>query len=90
MVDSLLQPLGLFVIALGAAFLIPLFFRASRILATLVFLATLAGMTVIAAWNLLALLKGAPAMEILTAGVAPPFSINLRFGLSEGGFVIAV
>jgi formate hydrogenlyase subunit 3/multisubunit Na+/H+ antiporter MnhD subunit len=90
MVDSLLQPLGLFVIALGAAFLIPLFFRASRILATLVFLATLAGMTVIAAWNLLALLKGAPAMEILTAGVAPPFSINLRFGLSEGGFVLAV
>jgi formate hydrogenlyase subunit 3/multisubunit Na+/H+ antiporter MnhD subunit len=90
MVDSLLQPLGLFVIALGAGFLIPLFFRASRISAVLVFLAALAGMTVIAAWNLLALVKGAPAMEILTAGVPPPFSINLRFGLFEGGFVLAV
>jgi len=90
MVDSLLQPLGLFVVALGAAFLIPLFFRASRISAVLVFLTALSGMTVIAAWNLLLLVKGAPAMEILTAGVAPPYSINLRFGLFEGGFVLAV
>ena len=30
MVDILLQPLGLFIIALGTGFLIPLFFRASR------------------------------------------------------------
>jgi len=90
MVDVLLQPLGLYVLALGAGFLIPLFYRASRASATLVFLAALAGMTLIAAWNLLALLKGAPAMEILTAGVAPPFSINLRFGLLEGGCVLAV
>jgi formate hydrogenlyase subunit 3/multisubunit Na+/H+ antiporter MnhD subunit len=90
MVDILLQPLGLYVIALGAGFLIPLFFRASRISAVLVFLAALAGMTAIAAWNLLGLLKGAPAIEILTAGVSPPFSINLRFGLFEGGFVLAV
>ena len=90
MVDSLLQPLGLYVVALGAGFLIPLFFRASHVSAVLVFLAALSGMTVIAAWNLLALVKGAPTMEILTAGVPPPFSINLRFGLFEGGFVLAV
>ena len=90
MVDSLLQPLGLFVVALGAGFLIPLFFRASHVSAVLVFLAALSTMTVIAAWNLLALVQGAPTMEILTAGVAPPMSINLRFGLFEGGFVLAV
>jgi len=90
MVDILLQPLGLYVIALGAGFLIPLFFRASHASAVLVFLAALAGMTVIAAWNLLDLVNGAPTIEILTAGVSPPFSINLRFGLFEGGFVLAV
>jgi formate hydrogenlyase subunit 3/multisubunit Na+/H+ antiporter MnhD subunit len=90
MVDILLQPLGLYIIALGIGFLIPLFYRASPASAVLVFLAALAGMTVIAAWNLLGLLNGAPTIEILTAGVAPPFSINLRFGLYEGGFVLAV
>ncbi|HYQ73127.1 MAG TPA: proton-conducting transporter membrane subunit, partial [Gammaproteobacteria bacterium] len=47
-------------------------------------------MTVAAAWNLLALVQGAPTIEILTAGVLPPMSINLRFGLFEGGFVLAV
>jgi formate hydrogenlyase subunit 3/multisubunit Na+/H+ antiporter MnhD subunit len=90
MVDILLQPLGLYIIALGIGFLIPLFYRASPASAVLVFLAALAGMTVIAGWNLLGLLNGAPTIEILTAGVAPPFSINLRFGLYEGGFVLAV
>jgi formate hydrogenlyase subunit 3/multisubunit Na+/H+ antiporter MnhD subunit len=90
MVDILLQPLGLYIIALGIGFLIPLFYRASPASAVLAFLAALAGMTVIAAWNLLGLLNGAPTIEILTAGVAPPFSINLRFGLYEGGFVLAV
>ena len=90
MVDTLLQPLGLYIIALSAGFLIPLFYRASHASAVLVFLAALASMTAIAAWNLLGLLNGAPAIEIQTAGVAPPFSINLRFGLFEGGFVLAV
>jgi formate hydrogenlyase subunit 3/multisubunit Na+/H+ antiporter MnhD subunit len=90
MVDTLLQPLGLYIVALGTGFLIPLFYRASRASAVLVFLAALAGMTLISAWNLLGLINGAPTIEILTAGVAPPFSINLRFGLYEGGFVLAV
>jgi formate hydrogenlyase subunit 3/multisubunit Na+/H+ antiporter MnhD subunit len=90
MVDILLQPLGLYIIALGTGFLIPLFYRANHTSAVLVFLAALAGMTVIAAWNLLGLINGAPTIEIQTAGVAPPFSINLRFGLYEGGFVLAV
>ncbi len=90
MVDTLLQPLGLYIVALGTGFLIPLFYRTSRASAVLVFLAALAGMTVIAAWNLLGLLHGAPAIEIQTAGVPPPFSINLRFGLFEGVFVLAV
>jgi formate hydrogenlyase subunit 3/multisubunit Na+/H+ antiporter MnhD subunit len=88
--EVLLQPLGIYVIALGAGFLIPLFDRAHRGSAILVFLAALACMAGIAAVNLLAIINGAPAIDIETAGIAPPFSINLRFGLFEGGVVLAV
>ena len=42
--EVLLQPLGIYVIALGAGFLIPLFDRAHRGSAILVFLAALACM----------------------------------------------
>ncbi len=90
MTEVLLRPLGIYVIALGAGFLIPLFDRAHRGSAILLFLAALAGMVAIAGINLLAILNGAAAIEIETAGIAPPFSINLRFGLYEGGFVLAV
>jgi formate hydrogenlyase subunit 3/multisubunit Na+/H+ antiporter MnhD subunit len=88
--EVLLQPLGIYVIALGIGFLIPLFDRAHRGSAILVFLAALACMAAIAAVNLLAIINGAPAIDIETAGIAPPFSINLRFGLFEGGVVLAV
>jgi len=88
--DVLFHPLGIYVIALGAGFLIPLFDRAHRGSAILVFLAALAAMVAIAGLNLLAIINGAPSIDIETAGIAPPFSINLRFGLFEGGFVLAV
>ena len=88
--EIILHPLGIYVLALGAGFLIPLFDRAHRGSAVLVFLAALAGMVAIAGLNLLAIVNGAPAIDIETAGIAPPFSINLRFGLFEGGFVLAV
>ncbi len=88
--EIVLHPLGIYVLALGAGFLIPLFDRAHRGSAVLVFLATLAGMVVIAGLNLVAIVNGAESIDIETAGVAPPFSINLRFGLFEGGFVLAV
>ena len=88
--EVLLQPLGIYVIALGAGFLVPLFDRAHRGSAILLFLVALAGMVAIAGINLLAILNGAAAIDIETAGIAPPFSINLRFGLFEGGVVLAV
>lgn len=90
MVNMLLHPLGIFVLALGAGFLIPLFDRAHRGSAIMVFLATLAAMAFIAGFNLLAIMNTGAAIDIETAGIAPPFSINLRFGLFEGGFVLAV
>ncbi|MDT8281273.1 MAG: proton-conducting membrane transporter, partial [Gammaproteobacteria bacterium] len=86
----LLQPLGIFILALGAGFLIPLLDRVHRTSATLVFFAALIGLVVIAGLNLLAIVNGTPAIAIETAGIKPPFSINLRFGLFEGGFVFAV
>jgi formate hydrogenlyase subunit 3/multisubunit Na+/H+ antiporter MnhD subunit len=88
--DILLHPLGIYVLALGAGFLIPLFDRAHRGSAIVVFFTALAGMVAIAGLNLLAIVNGAPSIDIETAGIAPPFSINLRFGLFEGGFVLAV
>ncbi|TFG82437.1 MAG: hypothetical protein E4H19_13075, partial [Chromatiales bacterium] len=75
MTEVLLRPLGIYVIALGAGFLIPLFDRAHRGSAILLFLVALAGMVAIAGINLLAILNGAAAIEIETAGIAPPFSI---------------
>ena len=88
--EVLLQPLGIYVIALGIGFLIPLFDRAHRGSAIAVFFAALACMAGIAAVNLLAIINGAAPIDIETAGIAPPFSINLRFGLFEGGVVLAV
>jgi formate hydrogenlyase subunit 3/multisubunit Na+/H+ antiporter MnhD subunit len=88
--EVLLQPLGIYVLALAVGFLVPLFDRAHRHSAILVFLLALAGMVAIAGINLLAILNGAAAMDIQTAGIPPPFSINLRFGLYEGVFVLAV
>ena len=90
MIDVLLQPLGIYILALSASFLIPLFYRASKSLATVVFMMTLVAMAVVAGLNLLALINGAPTIDVQTAGIAPPFAINLRFGLFEGGFVFAV
>jgi len=90
MIETLLQPLGIYVIALGAGFLIPLFERAYRGSAAVVFLLALTGLVVIASFNLLAIFNGAAAIDIGTAGIKPPFSINLRFGLFEGGVVLAV
>jgi len=90
LIDIFLQPLGIYIFALGAGFLIPLIYRANRNSAILVFIATLLIMTVIAGLNLLAITNGTSVMDIETAGIKPPFSINLRFGLFEGGFVLAV
>ena len=87
---ALLHPLAMFVLALGSGFLLPLLFRASAAMAATLFMLALAGMTLIAGVGFGGLLQGGPGIEIQTAGVAPPFAINLRFGLAESLFVLAV
>jgi len=90
MVGALIHPLAIYVLALGSGFLLPLLYRRSEGLASLVFLATLAAMTAIPGIGLVSLAGGAPALDIQTAGIAPPFAINLRFGLYEALAVFAV
>lgn len=90
MVDSLLQPLNIFLLGLGGGFLIPLLYRIAKPLPAAAFIFSLMGMTVISAVCLWRLHNGAPAFEVLTAGSTPPFSINLRFGPAEGFFSLCV
>jgi len=86
----MVDPLYIYILSLGSAFLLSLFHQLHRDLGAFVFLATLAGITVISSLGFIALAGGAPSVEILTAGLKPPFSINLRFGLHEAFLSLAV
>lgn len=90
MVDSLLQPLNIFLLGIGGGFLIPLLYRVAKPLPAIGFVVALVGMTVISCVCLWRIRNGEPAFEILTAGSVPPFSINLRFGPWEGFFSACV
>ena len=90
MVEAVFHPLAIYVVALGTGFLLPLLFRRSEALASLAFMVALAFMTTVAGAGLLRLAAGAAAIDIETAGIAPPFAINLRFGLYEALAVFAV
>ena len=90
MVDSVLQPLNIFLLGLGGGFLIPLLHKIAKPLPAAAFALALVSMTAISAACFWSLYKGAPTIEVLTAGVLPPLSINLRFGLAEGFFSVCV
>jgi formate hydrogenlyase subunit 3/multisubunit Na+/H+ antiporter MnhD subunit len=90
MVASLLHPLNIFIMGLGAGFLIPLFDRLGKSWVTAVFILALAIMTLISGYAVLALLQGAAPIEILTGGTNPPYAINLRMGLAESFFAFCV
>src|SRR5262245_51369177 len=84
MVSGLLHPLNIFILGLGAGFLIPLFYRLGTSWVAAVFILSLAAMTLISGHAALMLLEGAAPIEILTGGTEPPYAINLRVGLGEG------
>ena len=90
MVTGLLHPLNIFIIGLGGGFLIPLVNRLGQAWLSSVFVVALACMTLISGVCLFNLSRGAAPIEILTAGGAPPYSINLRVGLAESVFAFAV
>ncbi|KQV66323.1 proton-conducting transporter membrane subunit [Rhizobium sp. Root1220] len=90
MVDGLLQPLNIFLLGLGGGFLIPLLYRIAKPLPAVGFIVALLGMTAISCVCLWKVHNGGSTIEVLTAGSAPPFSINLRFGPWEGFFSACV
>jgi len=90
MVEGLLAPINLIAVALGAGFLLPLIGRSSEGFARALFWLVQLYLLVISAVWLSRLMAGAAAVEITTAGIAPPFAINLRLGLFEAFVVTAV
>ena len=83
MVTGLLHPLNIFILGLGAGFLIPLFYRLGNTWVAAVFVLSLMAMTLISGHAVLMLLQGAAPIEILTGGTKPPYAINLRMGIGE-------
>ena len=90
MVASLLHPLNIFIVGLGGGFLIPILNRFGPVWVRGAFLFALVAMTAITGVALLRFLGGAPSIEILTGGAAPPIAINLRLGLAESVFALGV
>ncbi len=90
MVEALSNPLNLVVVALGVGFLLPLIDRSSPALARSLFNLALVYQAALPILWLFWLANGAPTQEIQTAGISPPFSINLRFGMEEAFFVAGV
>ncbi len=79
------------VIGLGAAFLLGLLRESWRTAAYAITLAALTAMAWIAArWLLFFAVDGGSAVDIFTAGTAPPFAINLRMGMAEAVLVLLV
>jgi formate hydrogenlyase subunit 3/multisubunit Na+/H+ antiporter MnhD subunit len=90
MVEGLLHPLNIFIVGLGGAFLIPLLYRIGGQAVAAALVLALTAMTVISGAALVALVQGAPPIEILTGGAKPPVAINLRLGLPEAVFAFSI
>ena len=86
----MVNPIYIFILALGAGFLLTLFDKAGRKVSLTIFYVVLVAMVAISAQWLIALLGGSETAMIYTAGFKPPFSINLQMGLEEAIFTLAV
>ncbi|WP_223428526.1 proton-conducting transporter transmembrane domain-containing protein [Tateyamaria pelophila] len=88
---ALAHPIGILLFGIGGGFLIPLLYKIGYGWLHTGFFAALGGLTLTSIFSLIAVVQGGgEAIEILTAGAAPPISINLRFGLAEGAFSVSV
>lgn len=76
---------------LGVAFLLPLVKKAGSHIVDAVFLATISALVFISGqWAYAFLFEQAASIQIFTAGVHPPLSINLQLGLQEALFITSV
>ncbi|MEJ2637359.1 MAG: proton-conducting transporter membrane subunit, partial [Calditrichia bacterium] len=86
----MVDPIYILAIALGVAFLLPVIKKGGTVLFNTVFFMTLASVAAIsAAWLYGFLSKDLQTVQIFTAGVKPPLSINLQLGISEAFFITA-
>ncbi|MFH2025266.1 MAG: proton-conducting transporter membrane subunit [bacterium] len=83
----MVNPLYLFIIALGTGFLLSLIDKLYRSVSLILFYATLTAMLGIAGQWLVEIMRGMEAVVIYTAGFQAPYSINLRLGMEEAVFV---
>lgn len=86
-----MNPLFILAAALAAAFLLGLLREERRHAAYVVTLATLGFMTALSAgWLRTLAWQGGTAVEVFTAGTAPPFAINLTMALPEAALTLLV
>ncbi|MFP4547541.1 MAG: proton-conducting transporter membrane subunit [Fidelibacterota bacterium] len=86
----MVNPIYIFIIALGIGFLLSLLDKAGKAVAMIAFYGALLAMTSISGQWLLYLMHGGPGQLITTAGFPPPFSINLYMGLQESFFTFLI
>lgn len=86
----MVSPIYLIAPALLVAFLLGFLDRAGRGLSLTLTFGTLVWMVGLSGAWLAALLSGATTIEVLTAGFAPPVSINLRMGTLEAALALLV
>jgi len=89
-VNSALDPLNIFIVGLGGAFLIPLLNRLGRSWPAAALLFALSAMTMISGVSLWRLVGGAAPIAMHTGGANPPYAINLRIGLLEAVFAFVI
>ncbi len=87
----MVNPIFLIVIALGTAFLLGLFRKASVSLRSGLTLLALAAMTAVSALWVYGIFSGStPGMDVFTAGFKPPLSISLSLGKTEAVLLLLV
>ncbi len=87
----MVAPIYIIAIALGGAFLLPLFERLGKTVVNTIFLLTISAFVFISAqWLMGFLFNGLQPVQIYTAGFKPPLSINLQMSLQEAIFLTGI
>ncbi|HEY1608658.1 MAG TPA: proton-conducting transporter membrane subunit, partial [Paraburkholderia sp.] len=90
MVAHLFEPLNIFILGLGGGFAMPLLYRLGARWLTGGFVVALGGIALASGVSLWTLMHGGNTIEVWTAGMPPPVSIDLRFGFEEGVLTFCV
>jgi len=86
----MVDPIYIFIISLGVAFLLPIFQQFSQKISRMLFFIALIAVNYISIFWFLHTIQGYEGSDVFTAGFFPPFSINLYLGLEESFFLVFV